>query len=58
MSLADSIVELEKTRILIRVAHDLKAIDTKRYEQFTRLVVSALEQVAALLRAAKESAGK
>ena len=57
-ALSNSIVELEKTRILIRLSHDLKAIDTKRYERFSRLVVSALEQVSALLRAAKKSPGK
>lgn len=57
-ALSNSIVELEKTRILIRLSHDLKAIDTKRYERFSRLVVAALEQVSALLRAAKKPAGK
>ncbi len=57
-ALSNSIVELEKTRILIRLSHDLKAIDTKRYERFSRLVVSALEQVSALLRAAKKPPGK
>lgn len=57
-ALSNAIVELEKTRILIRLSHDLKAIDTKRYERFSRLVVSALEQVSALLRAAKKPAGK
>ncbi len=57
-ALSNSIVELEKTRILIRLSHDLKAIDTKRYERFSRLIVSALEQVSALLRAAKKPPGK
>ncbi len=57
-ALSNSIVELEKTRILIRLSHDLRAIDTKRYERFSRLVVFALEQVSALLRAAKKPPGK
>jgi len=42
VALEDSIVELEKTRILIRISHDLKAIDKKRYERFARLTVAAL----------------
>ena len=57
-ALSNSIVELEKTRILIRLSHDLKAIDTKRYERFSRWIVSALEQVSALLRVAKKPPGK
>jgi len=57
-SLIDAIVELEKTRILIRLAHDLKAIDTKRYERFSRLIVEALMQVTALLKAAQKRHAK
>ena len=57
-ALSSSVVELEKTRILIRLSHDLKAIDTKRYERFSLLVVSALEQVAALLKAARKHSDK
>lgn len=57
-SLVEAIVELEKTRILIRLSHDLKAIDTKRYERFSRLVVSALTQVTGLLKVAKKRQGK
>lgn len=52
------IVELEKIRILIRISHDLKAIDNKRYEKFSRLVVRVLQQASALLKAAKKQSGK
>jgi hypothetical protein len=57
-SLPAAIVELEKTRILIRLSHDLKAIDSLRYEKFSRLIVSALEHVSALLRVAKKQSNK
>jgi len=44
-ALVAAIVKLEKIRILIRISHDLRAIDTKRYERFAGLIVSALAQV-------------
>lgn len=52
--LADAIVSLEKARILVRVAHDLRAMDSKRYERFARLVVSATGQTGALIKVAKK----
>lgn len=56
--LEQAIVELEKTRILMRLSHDLRAIDKKRYERFSRLIVSALSQATALLKIAKKRSGK
>ena len=52
--LSDAIVSLEKARILVRVAHDLKAMDSRRYERFARLVVSATGQTGALIKVAKK----
>lgn len=54
-ALVATIVELEKSRILIRISHDLKAIDTKRYARFAKLIVEALNQVGGLLKVEKKT---
>nr|BFD69178.1 hypothetical protein HAGR004_42000 [Bdellovibrio sp. HAGR004]BFD69188.1 hypothetical protein HAGR004_42100 [Bdellovibrio sp. HAGR004] len=57
-ALVSAIVRLEKSRILIRISHDLKAIDTKRYARFAQLIVSALAQVGGLLKVEKKRSDK
>ncbi len=51
--LVRAVVLLEKARILCRLAHEIRCMDPKRYARFSRLIVSALEQLAAFLKSGK-----
>ena len=51
--LIQTVIVLEKSRILLRLAYEIRCVDQKRYERFSRLIVSALEQTGAFLKSAK-----